>query len=72
MAIQAGPVAIAAGGAIFVYLDVPGVSDERIGTLTGAADGALTAPISTAAQVKLRNIFGLPANTPAYVEIVGG
>jgi hypothetical protein len=70
--VQAGPAAVLAGGAMFVYLDVPGVSDERVGTLTGVADGVLTAAISATAQIKLRNVFGLPANTPAYVEIVGG
>jgi hypothetical protein len=70
IAIQGGPVAILPGGAIHVYLDVAGVDDERVGTLTGAADGALTAQIPTASLVKLRAVYGVPVNTPVYVEIV--
>jgi hypothetical protein len=65
-------VAVAPSGALHVYLDVPGVDDEKVGTLTGAADGALTAPFPAASVIKLHPTYGLPVNTPSYIRVSGG
>jgi hypothetical protein len=65
-------VAVAPGGTLHVYLDVPGVDDERVGTLTGAADGALTAPFPATSPIQLYATYGLPVNTPSYLRVSGG